>query len=109
MIYFLYKDIFLIFLCNQIFLQYLQSLLGDKGLLNKYLIPENEEWTDLNLQAICCLEGILMNKNTNTYISQEYICTIKDVVLNTVSLLPCSNHSAQCYSKVINYFNKCYR
>lgn len=84
------------------FLQYLQSLLGDKGLLNKYLIPQNEEWTDLNLQAICCLEGILINKKSNTYISQEYICIIKDVVLNTVSLLPCSNHSTQYYSKVID-------
>nr|XP_050863455.1 HEAT repeat-containing protein 6 isoform X1 [Vespula vulgaris] len=81
--------------------QYLQSLLGDKGLLNKYLIPQNEEWTDLNLQAICCLEGILINKKSNTYISQEYICIIKDVVLNAVSLLPCSNHNIQCYSKIL--------
>ncbi|KAK2579621.1 hypothetical protein KPH14_011551 [Odynerus spinipes] len=81
--------------------QYLQSLLGDKGLLNKYLRPQDDEWTELNLQAICCLEGILTNKKSNTSISKEYIHIIKDVVLNTVSFLPCSNHNTQYYSKII--------
>ncbi|KAI4497349.1 hypothetical protein M0802_007596 [Mischocyttarus mexicanus] len=81
--------------------QYLQSLLGDKGLLNKYLVPQNDEWTDLNVQAICCLEGLLINKKTITCISEEYICIIKDVVLNTVSLLPCSNSNIQYYNKIL--------
>ncbi|XP_015177159.1 PREDICTED: HEAT repeat-containing protein 6 isoform X2 [Polistes dominula] len=80
---------------------YLQSLLGDKGLLNKYLVLENEELTDLNMQAICCLEGILINKKSNLNISEEYICIIRDVVLNMVSLLPCSNHNTQYYNKIL--------
>ncbi|KAI4481872.1 hypothetical protein M0804_009393 [Polistes exclamans] len=82
--------------------QYLQSLLGDKGLLNKYLVPQNEEWTDLNVQAICCLEGILINKKSYYCVSEEYICIIKDVVLNMVSLLPCSNHiNIPYYNKIL--------
>ncbi|XP_043250125.1 HEAT repeat-containing protein 6 isoform X2 [Colletes gigas] len=81
---------------------YLQLLLGKERLLKKYLTPSDSKWSEVQYQAVGCLEGILINKHSDTPIAQEFICIIKDIVLDIVSSFLYLNGNKLYCSKILS-------
>ncbi|CAK9829766.1 HEAT repeat-containing protein 6 [Anthophora retusa] len=64
---------------------YLQLLLEDDELLQKYLNPFNAQWSEIHYHAISCLEGILVRNLNGISVTKELMCMIKNIILCTVS------------------------
>ncbi|XP_031835218.2 HEAT repeat-containing protein 6 isoform X1 [Nomia melanderi] len=65
--------------------RYLQLLLENDRLLKKYLSPSKLQWSETHYHALGCLEGILINSDNRSLISQEFVSIIKNIVLNILS------------------------
>ncbi|XP_053979487.1 HEAT repeat-containing protein 6 [Hylaeus volcanicus] len=80
---------------------YMQLLLRNNRLLEKYLNPSNSQWSETHYHAVSCLEGILINKYNDTPIKQEFICIIRDIVLRIVSSFSYLNDNQLYCSKIL--------
>ncbi|XP_076236061.1 HEAT repeat-containing protein 6 isoform X2 [Calliopsis andreniformis] len=64
---------------------YAELLFRKNKLLNKFLNPRDTHWSEIQYHALGCIEGILLNKHYGTLITQEFICIIKEIILNILS------------------------
>lgn len=81
---------------------HVRLLLRDKGLLMKHLNPLYNPWSEVNFHALGCLEEIVINKNSNYCLSDEFTYLIKDIIFKILSLLPYNDDDKLYYSKIVN-------
>ncbi|XP_046429174.1 HEAT repeat-containing protein 6 [Neodiprion fabricii] len=81
--------------------QDLRNLLGNGGLLLKF-VAVTGEWTETQFLAISCLEAILASKESNgAKISSEFLQSIQNIVIDMVSSVSYESQNKQHYNKII--------
>ena len=84
--------------------QYTRLLFKDKDLLMKHLNSACNASSEIKFHALGCIEEIVVNKNNNNHLSEEFIYLIKDTLFKSLSL-SYSNDDKLYHSKVCNLFS----